>query len=156
MCPVIASTSNGAAAPATAGAGSFSPLVSPYSMAGNTCAPHHSVRQFQVKIGGVQHFKSPVDYNFDMFMNEISKSNSVQGGLESGLASSLISYSNFQTNSGFIFVDLSRKQSEADDVINKSVEVTFVNNSLARIDYYCFIGLAESKTVNVETGKIVL
>ena len=123
-------------------------------MAGNTCCLHASVRQFQCKLGGQQIFPQPLDYSYDHFINEVSKANSICGALESGLSSGLVGGKDYITNSGFIYVDLSRQI--ADDVVQKSIEVSFVNNTLVNMDYLTFVGISEYKDIDCESGLIVV
>ena len=85
----------------------------------------------------------------------MSKAHSVNGALESGLSSGLVGFKDYITNCGFIYVDLSRKQSIADDVVQKSIEVSFVNNTLVNMDYLTFVGISEYKDIDCESGLIV-
>ena len=87
---------------------------------------------------------------------ENCQSNAVNGGLSLGLSSGLLSQSDFENGYGFVYVDLSRKISQASDDISRSIQVVGLNSSAVMMDYYCIIGYERSITLITSTGSLVI
>lgn len=126
---------------------------SPFCSAPFTTFPQGLVSQLQVLISGRAIFDQPVNYSWEQFSFETSKSG-VSGGLETGVASGLISYSGFNGNYSYIVVDLSRRM-PSDEIVPKSVQVLGTNNTSFDIDYYCFITYKRSLSVELATGRVL-
>ena len=136
-------------------ASAYSVFNSPFSSAPTTCMKSAHVSNFNVRVGGVNHYtENNVDYTYEMFLNEVRSSNSLLGGEQVGLTSGLISQKMWEEGYGYIFVDLSRKLSEADDTLPKAVEFIGRNNTLNVVDYICHVGYEKNIDVNISTGKI--
>ena len=76
ILPLLSGKNNGRATPSTTTGGSaFSTLNSPFTTAGNTTSFSASVRDFNIFINAIQHYKSPVNYSHELFTREIVKEN---------------------------------------------------------------------------------
>jgi len=158
MMTQIDRTTNGLATPATAqnAAASVPPLDSPYSAGLNMIGTNWS--QFNVRIGGQNHYKNNIDYGYDIYKQELVKSHSVNGGMfGGGLNSGLISENDW-TNGPYAYtwVDLSKYSSSTEDHIAKSVNVIGRNNTLARVNVTCFMFYESSFDINVTTSEITV
>ena len=111
-------------------------MNSPFSSAPGTCLPYSSITNFNVLESGVNHYQSNITFRWENYLEEVRQSNSLQGGLQLGLSSGLISQSDYENGYGFIYVDLSRKQSQASDDVARSIQIVgilFVNIILMEI-----------------------
>ena len=136
--------------------GPYSTLNSVFSSSPCTCMKSTSWTNFNVKVGGVPHYANAMQYSFEQYMSEIRQMG-VNGGLVPGIASSLISSSDFDSGAyGFVFVDLSRKLDTASDQSNKSIEIVGTNNTNAVVDIICFIGYEKAFKIDVYSGKLIL
>ena len=107
-------------------------------------------------INTIQHYKNPVNYSHELFTREIVKANSISGGHEAGINSGLISFKDFQTHMGFIYVDLKRKENELDDNVSVPVQIIGINNNICHMDYHVFISQEVKHDVDITTGKLVI
>ena len=136
--------------------GAYSTLNSIFSSSPCTCMKGTSWTNFNVKVGGINHYSNAIQYSYEQYMMEMRQMG-INGGLVSGLSSGLISASDFDSGSyGFVFVDLSRKLDIATDLANKSIEIVGTNNTNATVDIICFIGYEKSFKIDVFSGKLII
>jgi hypothetical protein len=107
-------------------------------------------------LSGSNVYQNAYTYNFEMFMQEIRGSNCLNGGLEMGCSSGLISQSDWENGYGFIFVDLSRKTSQANDDVSRSVQVIGTNATNVALDIMWFIGYEREINLSTSTGALVI
>ena len=158
MITQIDSTTNGLATPVTAqdAATSMSTLNSPYSASLNMVGTNWT--GFNIKIGGVNHYKNNVDYGYDLYQQELVKSHSVNGGMfGGGLNSGLITETDYTNGPyGYIWVDLSRYSSETEDNIPKSVYIVGRNNTQARVAVTAYLYYKDEFNIDVSTSEIAV
>jgi len=135
---------------------SGTPMSSPYTSSPATCLPYSSITNFNVLESGVAHYQTNINYKFENWLEEIRGSNSLQGGLQLGLSSGILSQQDYENGYGFIYVDLSRKQSQASDDVARSIQIVGTNSSKASVDLYCIIGYEREITVNTANGSLVI
>jgi hypothetical protein len=164
ICPFLSSAINmsGSAKDATFGATTAvtgftatSTLASPFSSAPGTCCPYAFVNNFNVLISGSNLYQSSINYRYEHWLQEISKANSVNGGLSLGMNSGLLSQQEYETGYNFIYCDLSRKISQASDDISRSIQVVFNNQSACSVEYVCIIGYEREISVSTSTGSLI-
>jgi hypothetical protein len=131
-----------------------SPMVSPFSSSPGTCAPYARVSNLQVYVGNSAWFPSNVNYGWEMFNNEILKSNAPFGNAVRGFGGGLIDQHAWETNHGYIYVSLDRWESRAIDNDVKTIGVSFTNASNITCDYHCFLIYEKELTLNISTGMI--
>ena len=131
-------------------------MISPFSSAPATCAPCSFITNFNVLLSGTNLYQSNINYRFENWLQENRQSNAVNGGLSLGLSSGLLSQSDFENGYGFVYVDLSRKISQASDDISRSIQVVGTNNSAVCIDYYCIIAYERQISLSTSTGYPVI
>jgi hypothetical protein len=140
----------------TAGIQCGSPMNSPFSSSPGTSAPFANISGFNVLISGSALYQSNIQYKFEQFLNENRSSLGLNGGMTTGMSSGIIGQSDFESGYGFVYVDLSRKQSQTSDDISRSIQAVFQNNSGVSIDYYAIIGYEREITVSTSTGALVV
>jgi len=163
ICPQHSASTHGAA---TAAASTYSttivvptgtsPMNSPFSSSPATCLPYSSITSFNVLESGVNHYQSNLSFRWENWLEEVRQSNSLQGGLQLGLSSGLLSQQDYENGYGFIYVDLSRKQSQASDDVARSIQVVGTNSSLVAMDLYCIIGYEREITISTATGSLII
>lgn len=126
--------------------------ASPFDSAPSTVAPLSCLTQFNVLISNMNVFQRNIDYSFENFLEEMSLTNGINGGLDTGLTSGLIGYREWCQNYRYYVVDLSRRL--AGDNTPKSITVLGVNSSEYPIDYYFFIEYERHLELDVESGHI--
>ena len=144
IIPFVNGASNGATA--------FDEFRSPFDTAPATTGPLVSISSFQVQVSGKSMFDHPVNYDFEEFLQEVSKSG-INGGMTTGLAAGLISRKAFQNGYRYYVCDLARRLQSADS-IPLSVQISGINNTSVTVDYYCFI--TYQRTISLETSSGVV
>lgn len=137
----------------TATGTTYDEFKSPFDTAPSTTGPLISISNFQVQVSGKNMFDHPVNYNFEMFRNEVAKSG-INGGDTTGLSSGLISQRMFEFGYRYYVCDLSRRLQSADS-IPLSVQISGTNNSNVATDMYCIITYERAIQVEVASGVVV-
>lgn len=145
IIPFVNGASNGATA--------FDEFRSPFDSAPATTGPLISLTNLQVQVSGKNMWDRPVNYDFEMFNNEVVKSG-VNGGQTSGLSSGLITKKMFDNGYRYYVCDLSRRLESADS-IPLSVQISGTNNTSATVDLYCFICYSRSIQIELASGIVV-
>lgn len=127
---------------------------SPWTSAGCTTTPA-LITNLQVMLSGKPVYQSPLAYSWEQFLLEVEGCNSISGSVEDGLRAGLIDRQGFESIYGFTVVNLSRKDS-ADDVIEKTIQISFTNNSTKAMTYSYFIEYERGWEIDVVSGKIVV
>jgi hypothetical protein len=144
--PIIDSATNGG----------LNPMQSPFTSCPATTASYAYVNNFNVLLSGVQWYQQNINYGYDAYMEEIRPSLSINGGLSVGLNSGLISRNQWDAGYRYIYVDLSRKVSPAEDSMGRSVQVIGGNNSLKTMSYYWIIGYEREINIATATGNLII
>lgn len=142
VVPMLAKTSNTSV---------ILPTESPLCSAPVTVTPHYS--QLNVKVSGRNIYPQNVQYKFEHFMNELNGKYGVNGGIERGQSSSLISFKDFQTTYGYFVVDLTRRHEE-DDSTPLSLEL-FGDVKSAVLDFLCIVEYEKDCVIDVATGQLL-
>lgn len=126
--------------------------ISPFDSAPATTAPMAYLRNFNVLLSNANVFQRNIDYDFEMFCEEVSPANAINGGLDTGLTSGIIDLRKWRNNYRYYVADLSRRL--AGDNAPKSVTLQGMNDTLYPMDLYIFIEYERKFSLNVETGHI--
>ena len=140
-------------AAANNGATVFDEFRSPFDSAPATTGPLTSITNFQVQVSGKNMFDHPVNYDFELFLNEVAKSG-INGAQTTGLTAGLISRKHFQYSYRYYVCDLARRLQSADS-IPLSVQISGTNNSTKAVDYYCFVTYSRTISLEVASGVVV-
>jgi len=133
-----------------------SPMNSPFSSAPGTTAPYSAISNFNVLISGSALYQSNLNYGFETYLQEVRASNALNGGVSLGLSSGILTQQDWESGYRFYYVDLSRKASQAQDDISRSIQLIGVNSSAYNCDYFVFVGYEREFTVSTATGSLVI
>jgi hypothetical protein len=159
LVPQIAASVHGAAFAAgtlTAAGTLGSPMASPFSSSPASTCPYARISNFNVTIGGVNWYSQNVNYGWEQYNNEIRKSRTIYGNSKRGIASGLITQSDWETNHCFIYVNLDRWGNEAVDNQLKALSITFTNSCAVTLDFTAFVFYEREITVNTSSGTLIL
>ena len=101
-----------------------------------------------------KHSQNNVQYDFDLFMDELASLNSINGGLTTGLTNGLVGLREFQNNYRYYVANLARRL-PSEDPIPKSVVLTGRNAGGKAIDLICFIVFERKIVIDMLTGAII-
>jgi len=146
--------SNGAVLTANNGA-VLSTDHSPFTSAPNYLCSSQAISNLQVYLSNRPVFESPIQYNYDMYL-DMMRAKSINGfSSNAGISSGLISRRDWEEgNHGYIYVKLPRS---ANIHADQSLQVRFTNDNIAKVtklDLLGFIEVEKSYTIDVNTGKI--
>ena len=134
----------------------YSPMNSPFSSAPGTTCPQARLTNFNVLMSGSNLYQNAYSMCHESFLQELRQCNCINGGLELGLSSGLLSQSDFENGYSFIFANLERKDSQANDDIARSVQVMFTNASNVALDVFWIISYERSISISTSTGTLVI
>jgi hypothetical protein len=133
---------------------SIIPYQSIFDSAPGTTCPLAAVTNFNVALAGKNIFMQNVDYDFDMFINEVAPANALNGGYTVGLTSGLLSKKDWDNSYRYLVADLSRG-SIAVEGVPQSVQVSGVNSTAVAMDYFCFVVYSRKAKLNVVTSELL-
>jgi hypothetical protein len=159
VVPFLPKASNGTASTyattTTALAGvTSSSILSPFSTTGGTPDPI-SLSNFQIQISGKNLFINNLQYDYETFLEQLSCSNQLNGGLTTSLSSGLIGYEDFEGLYRYYYGNAGRSV-PSEDGVAKAVQVSGLNNSPVTIDFMVFIEFERQITVDVRTGARIM
>lgn len=128
----------------------FSQYQSPFDTCGGCSFAPLNLINFQVKIGGKTQLDTPLGYDYENFLQEISKFNKATAneyGIESGLFSL-----DWWKNNKFYVVNVRAQQDDMQT--NRNVDISFTNTSMVPIDIIVFVVFEDKATINVNTGLL--
>ena len=134
----------------------YGPMASPFSSAPGTCCPQARLINFNVLLSGTNLYQNAYTMNFESFLQELRQCNCLNGGLDLGISNGLISQSDWENGYGFVFVNLDRKDSQANDDISRTIQVQYTNGSNVPIDYFWIVGFERTISINTSTGSLVI
>ena len=143
VCPFVSSTLAGQI---------VAPYLSPFSSEPGTVSAC-AINQFQVQLSGKNLFNTDITYDHLAFMGEVSKIG-LNGGQTDMMSSGLIGFDEWSGCYRYYVCDLSRG-SEGDELVPKSVAVSGVNQSIAPVEYICFIVYKRKIGIKVSNSEIV-
>jgi hypothetical protein len=130
-----------------------SSLLSPFSTTGGTPDPI-AISNFQIQISGKNLFINNLQYDFENFIEQFVQSNSLNGGLTTGLTSGTIGFEEWTTTYRYYYGNASRSI-PSEDGVAKAVQVSGLNQSGSVIDMMVFIEFQREITVDCRTGARV-
>jgi hypothetical protein len=132
------------------------PMNSPFSSSPGTTAPHASITNLNVLVSGQNVYQSNYTYGFEEWLQEVRGSNALNGGISLGLSSGLLSQNDWENGYRFIYVDLSRRISQPNDDISRSIQVIFTNSANIAMDYFYIIGFEKQLVISTSTGSLII
>ena len=145
IIPQLAGTVNGSAIATlataySAGVGVLgSPMNSPFSSSPATTGFQAAISNLNILVSGQNIYQSNYLYGFEQFLQEVRGSNAINGGIPLGLTSGLLSQTDWENGYRYCYIDLSRRLSQANDDISRSIQVSFTNSAAYAADYFFII-----------------
>ena len=129
-----------------------SSILSPFSSTPSSPDPL-SIQNFQIQISGKNLFISQLQYDYENFVQQLSASNQLNGGLTTAMASGLIGKSDFQSLYRYYYGNCSRSL-PSEYGVAKSVQIlgTIASSLAQTVDLMVFCSYERSITVDVRTG----
>jgi hypothetical protein len=118
-----------------------------------TCSPCF-IKDFNVQLSGSNVYQQNISYTYESFLNELNGKFGVNANMEADLCSSLLNMEDYNSNYGYIVVDLSRRYSH-DENTPLSVQISGIIESAKELDLLCFITYSKSIAINLLTGQKV-
>jgi len=134
----------------------LNPMSSPFSSCPGTTAAYSHLSQFNILLSGSPVYPQNISYGYENYMSEIRGSGAINGGLTVGVNSGLLSKSDYESGYHYIYVDLSRKISDADDNVGRSIQVIGTNNANKTMQYIWIVGYQREIEINVATGNLII
>ena len=162
IIPQMAGTINGSSkdnltSSYSAGVGQLgTPMNSPFSSSPATTGPQAVITNLNVLVSGQNIYQSNYTYGWEEWLQEVRGSNAINGGISMGLSSGLLSQNDWENGYRFCYVDLSRRISQPNDDISRSIQVLFTNSANYAMDYYVIIGFEKAITISTSTGSLII
>jgi hypothetical protein len=142
----------GAPAPFANGSVRTASILSPFSSTPSSPDPL-SIQNFQIQISGKNLFISQLQYDYENFVEQLSASNQLNGGLTTAMASGLVGKSDFQSLYRYYYGNASRSL-PSEYGVAKSVQIlgTIASSLAQKVDLMVFCSYERTITVDVRTG----
>jgi hypothetical protein len=147
--PMISSSSNYAGT-----SGTIAPMNSPFSTSPNTTT-NTAITNYNVLVSGTNLYQQNLNYSVENFIQELRKTNSINGGMSLGMSSGLINQLDYESGYRFIVSDLSRTPSEASDNVSKSIQVIGTNSGKHSISIYWFLEFEREVEIDLSSGSLI-
>ncbi len=118
-----------------------------------TTMPLGSITQYQVNLGTQPVFSTPQTFEYQQFLNNVSRIEALNGGVSERLNSGLITEYMWTNAMRFYVADLSRVPIENVDV-PRSVNCLGVNNTFTAMDLQHFLFYEDEFKIHIATGVI--
>ncbi|ETN20623.1 hypothetical protein PPTG_03592 [Phytophthora nicotianae INRA-310] len=130
----------------------INPFRSPFSTVPATTSPFAALRNLQVTVGNVPIWDNPVNFGYDLFVQEMSKSG-VDGGLDDVTIAGLLCQRLWESLYRFVAVDISRRL-PSEDGVSKSIIVSGTNNTNYALTIYYHILREVVASVDTAMGTV--
>ena len=127
-----------------------SPQESCFSSEPSTCSANF-INNFKVLLSGSNLKKEAYEFKYEDYLNEMNGSYSVNSNLHTGVSASLIDMASFNSNMGFLIINLNRKY-EHDEMVPMSLQIKGTNAGLKDLDLLCYIEYSKDLTIDLATG----
>lgn len=130
----------------------INPLRSPYSTIPATTSPFCSLKNLQLTVGNLPIWNNPVNFGYDMYVQEMRDSG-VDGGLDDDSKAGLLNQRQWESLYRFVAVDIGRRL-PSEDGASKSIIVSGVNNTAFPLTIYYHIWRDAVATVDTAMGTV--
>jgi len=110
-----------------------------------------TIQDFNVSVSGVNVYSTTRKFKFEQYLDELDCSYGVEGGLQDGMRTGLFGLQDYESNQGYIVVDLSRK-SEPDETVPVSIEISGVNKGTKDLEFLCYMEIEKDIKIDCITG----
>ena len=133
-----------------------SPMNSPFSSSPGTTGFQAGITNLNVLVSGQCIYAQNFMYGFEEWLQEVRGCNSLNGGIPLALSSGLLSQNDWENGYRYGFVDLSRRVSQSNDDISRSLQLQFVNSSAYMCDYHIIVGYEKQVQISTSTGALII
>ena len=147
MMPVITNPTAGQTISDT-----INPFRSPFSTVPATTSPFAALKNLQITVGNVPIWNNPVNFGYDLFLQEMALSG-VDGGLDDTTASGLLSQRLWESLYRFVAVDIGRRL-PSEDGASKSIIVSGTSNCAYALTIYYHVWREVVATVDTSMGTV--
>jgi hypothetical protein len=131
-----------------------SPHQSPFATEPGTTSPLAAITNLNCLVSGQTIFQLNEQYDFQNFVDELSHSG-LNAGETDGLSSGLISEYDWSNQFRYYLINIERRVAGADSVVPKSIQLLFQNLSARSVDYYVFVVVRRSFSINLVNGSLI-
>jgi len=152
--PFLPRASNGVAAaayPAAAGNTTSNTLLSPFCSTPSSPDPI-MISNYQVQISGKNLFNQNIQYDFELFQEQLVSSNQLNGSLTTSLSSGLVSKRDFQNLYRYYYANAGRSITNEENV-SKSIQLSGEIKAGVVVDLICFVEYERQLTLDLTTGQ---
>ena len=129
------------------------PLISPWDSAPNTTSPFSALKNLQITLGGKQVWQSPIDFDYEIFLQEISK-NGLDGSQDVETTnSSILDQRKWDQMYRFYTANLARRYG-AEDGSSKAIQLSCTNATLKPMSVICIVHYQREITVDTSLGHV--
>lgn len=157
VIPLLPRASNGAVFTTApfASAITTSTLLSPFCSTPSSPDPI-AISNFQIQISGKNLFINQLQYDAEVFYEQLVSSNQLNGGLTTSLASGLVSKSDFQNLYRYYYGNASRSL-PSEEGVAKAIQIqgTLTTPLATAVDIMVFVEFSRTIVVDVRTGSRV-
>lgn len=143
IVPYLKSTQNGRIG--------WSSVHSPFTEDGLSHPAPNFIQDFNVSISGVNVYSTSRKFKWEQYLDELHCSYGAEGGLEDGQSTGMFGLDSFESNNGYLVVDLSRKVPE-DEKVPVSVEISGVNVGEKELEFLCYLEIEKDIKIDATTG----
>lgn len=128
------------------------PWTSSLDSAPATSSPYATLKNLQIQVGNINVFSNPVNYNQDMFLQEIAETG-IEGGKVNELSSGLLTPELWKTWYRMYYTNISRRVN-TDDGNSKSIIVSCDNATSLNMRVLAFVHYEKEVMVDTNLGQI--
>lgn len=133
-------------------ADAINPLRSPLSTVPATTSPFASIKNLQVTVGNLPIFNNPVNFGYDLFVQEMAASG-VDGGLDDVVNAGLLNQQLWESLYRFVAVDIGRRL-PSEDGASKSIIVSGTSNCAYPLTIYYHVLRDAVASVDTAMGTV--
>ena len=133
-----------------------SPMNSPFSSAPGTTGFNAAISSLNILVSGQNIYQSNYMFGFEEWLQEVRGSNAINGGIPLGLSSGLLSQNDWENGYRYVYIDLSKRMSQANDDVSRSIQVSFTNSATYAADFFFIIGYEKQIVLSTSTGALII
>lgn len=140
--PVVGSTT----------ADAINPFRSPFSTVPATTSPFAAIKNLQITVGNLPCFNNPVNFGYDLYVQEMAASG-VDGGLDDVVNAGLLNQQLWESLYRFVAVDIGRRL-PSEDGASKSIIVSGTSNCAYPLTIYYHVLRDAVASVDTAMGSV--
>jgi len=126
------------------------PQESLFASEPSTCSPYF-IKNFDVQIGGISLSNKNIEFKYENFLHELNGKYATNSNMEE-ITSGQISMDDYNSNYGYICVDLSRRY-DFEEKTALSIQIRGSIESPKDLDFLCYITYTREFSIDLNTGQ---